>query len=332
MPSSISVLTILIGATLILSSAVYTATSGLFSDTASIPGNTFATANVFNTGPMELATGSYTGDGVDGRLVITGSFQPDVVFIKCDCRSPAIGRTSTMTGDSSKILSRGNGLQANLIESFTSNGFVVGGDNRVNRSNRQFHRVAMKAGDELSVGSYTGDGNDDRAISGVGFSPVWLMTIGDGNNSLFRPATLPGDASYTFTGTGQLADRIQSLDADGFQVGANRDVNRFGGTYHYIAWNSSSKVQQSTYLGDGTDDRSIATVGFSPLMVWLKNDVIRRAVWRPQSLLGDLTLEFTAAAASADLIQALESNGMQIGADDQVNASSVTYHYIAFRN
>jgi hypothetical protein len=299
-----------------------------FTDQASVTDNTFTTGTWATT----LATGTYTGDGVDGRQITGAGFQPDVVFIKCDCTQPGIARTSTMVGDAAKVLNDTGALQPNLVESLDANGFTIGSDLGVNGSGDTYYWVAMKAGTALVLDTYVGNDTDNRSITGVGFQPVWVATFGDGNDSIFRPATLAGDASYRFVGAAKLTDRIQALESDGFQVGTDPDVNLTGVTYHYLAWNSSADVSQSSYVGDGTDDRSIPGVGFQPQMVWVKRDPSIESTWRPGSVSGDLSLLWSATAGTSNLIQALEADGFQVGNDGQVNANGQTYHYIAFKD
>jgi hypothetical protein len=46
---------------------------------------------------------------------------------------------------------------------------------------------------------------------------------------------------------------------------------------------------------------------------------------------GDSTLRFTANGNGTNRLQALQSNGFQVGTDSSVNANGVTYHYVAFK-
>ncbi|MGH7484095.1 MAG: DUF7483 domain-containing protein [bacterium] len=192
--------------------------------------------------PMRVATGSFTGNGTDDRAITGVGFQPDVVFVKCDCAQAAVARTSTMAGDASKVLGAATALQADQVQSLDADGFTVGTSSRVNNSGKTIYWTAMKAGDELKVSSYVGNGVDDRSITGVGLQPIWVITMGDGNDSLFRPATVAGDASFVIDGSAQVTNRIQALQADGFQIGTNATVNQSGTTYHYIAWAASANV------------------------------------------------------------------------------------------
>jgi len=283
-------------------------------------------------GAMRLVTGSYVGNRTDGRQITGIGFQPDVVIIKAERNRSGIIRTSTMVGDRSKVLTSTGSLQTNRIESLDADGFTIGSNNDVNQRNQTYHWVAMRAGSDLAVGTYTGDGHDNRSISGVGLQPVWVITMGDGDDSIFRPASVSGDNSYQMIGTGQLANRIQALEADGFQIGRDRDVNESGTTFHYIAWAASSQVLQGTYTGDGHDNRSITGVGFQPEVAWVKRDTADYSVWRPASVSGDMTLYWRNSAGAADRIQALESDGVQVGRDSEVNRNHTLYHGLALRD
>jgi hypothetical protein len=135
------------------------------------------------------------------------------------------------------------------------------------------------------------------------------------------------------TGTGKLANRIQSFQADGFQIGSNVDVNESGTPFHYIAWAASHQVSTGSYTGNGADNRNITGIGFQPLMAWVKRDDAQVAVWRPLSVgTGDSTLFWAATAANTNRIQALQANGFQVGTNAQVNTNLSIYYYLALRD
>ncbi len=306
---------------------------GVSTDQAADSGNTMTTGSVcFSShNPMRLATGSYAGTGLDDRQITGVGFQPDAVIIRSSTARVGIVRTSTMNGDASKILGDTGALAADLIQSLDADGFTIGTDARVNNSGETYYWAAMKAGCDLAVGSYLGDGSDNRSIA-VGFQPVWVVTLGDGNDSTFRPGPISGDASYDMTGTGKLTNRIQAMEANGFQIGSDVDVNKAGVTYHYIAWAASFRISTGSYSGDGTDNRSISGVGFQPLVTWIKRDDASQSVWRPASLAGDATLFMNATAASTNRIQALQSDGFQVGTAAQVNYSGATFYHLDLRD
>ncbi|MGA2286222.1 MAG: hypothetical protein ABSG55_08135 [Dehalococcoidia bacterium] len=306
---------------------------GLSSDQTDNSGNTFTSAVCFpGVNPMRLATGSFTGSGVDDRQISGVGFQPNVVVVKSATTRVAIIRTSTMNGDAAKILGDTGALAADLIQSLDADGFTIGTDVRVNNSGEAYYWVAMKAGCDLVVGSYVGNGADNRSISGVGFQPAWVVTLGDGNDSVFRPGPISGDASFLMTGTAKAANRIQAVEADGFQIGADSTVNQMGVTYHYIAWAASTRVSVGSYTGNGADNRSITGVGFQPLMTWIKRDNASQPVWRPASLAGDATLYMNGTAATANRIQALQADGFQVGTASQVNYNGSVYYRLDLRD
>ena len=282
--------------------------------------------------PMRLAVGSYVGNGSDNRQITGVGFQPDVVIIKASTARAGVIRTSTMSGDAAKVLGTATALQSNYIQSLDADGFTVGSTQQVNTSGTTYYWVAMKAGSDLRVGSYVGNGGDNRSITGVGFQPVWVMTMGDGDDSVFRPDILAGDNSYLITGTGKVANRIQAFQADGFQVGSNADVNESGTTFHYIAWAASPQVSTGSYTGNGADNRSITGIGFQPLMAWVKRNASQVGVWRPLSAAGDRTLYWGATASTTDRIQALQADGFQVGTNAQVNTNGSTYYYLALQD
>jgi hypothetical protein len=282
--------------------------------------------------PLRLATGTYTGNGADNRSITGTGFQPDVVIIKCDCGQATILRTSVMSGDAAKILTNASALTPNLIQSLNTNGFTIGNDNRVNRNGNTYHWTALQAGSALSVGSYVGNGTDNRSITGVGFRPEWVLTMGDGENSFFRPDGLSGDRSYNVTANNSVANRIQALEADGFQLGSHNDVNQNGRTYYYVAFNSTAGVVRvAGYTGDGADNRDITGLGLAPDFVWVKSDAGSPSVFRPASLAGDASLQFNAAAANNE-IQSLLADGFQVGTANFVNTNGAAYYYLAIED
>jgi len=307
----------------------------LFSDTASVPGNTFTTAASFGSW---IATGTYTGDGVDNRPITGVGFQPDAVIIKRNTSGEvAVARTSSMAGDATKLLVGGSAVLTNRIQSLDSDGFTVGTNGAVNTAAVTYYWVAFKAiAGRLKVASYTGNGTS-QSITGVGFSPEYVIILGaNANNAIHRSSTMTGPFRFDENAAG--ADSLNSLNADGFSVGSHAQVNASGIVYHYLAWNvDGAKVNVGSYSGNGADNRSITGVGFQPQYVITKaiEDVTpptnnQPPVHRPSSLGADSTLHFTTTAAFANSIEALQADGFQVGTDPTVNTSGETYYWMAF--
>ncbi len=282
-------------------------------------------------GALRLSQGSYVGNGADNRSITGTGFAPDVVIVKCDCGQAAAIRTALMPGDAAKIISTSSALQADVIQSLDANGFTIGTSNKVNQNTDTYYWTALKAGTSLKLGSYAGNGADNRSISGVGFQPDWVVTMGDGEESWFRPSLLTGDASYRMEGQDDFTNRIQAIQSDGFQLGSNANVNASGVTFYYIAFKSvGGVVAEGSYAGNNTDNRSIA-VGFQPAFVWVKRSVNNAGVIRIASMSGDNSAPWDAATA-ANNIQAIEPGGFQVGTHDRVNNSAGTYFFLALRD
>jgi hypothetical protein len=290
--------------------------------------------NITIISKMKLFTGSYTGEGIAGTAITGLGFQPDVVIIKAaDDTQEAACRTSSMSGDVSKPMGGATALAAYLIQSLDSDGFTIGNDDRVNRSGTTYHWIAFQAGDgEMTVDSYTGNKTDDTSITGVGFQPDYVMVLPAINKEpVHRSSAQSGDTTLYFKNTASIANHIQALEADGFQVGDDDRVNKLNETYHYIAWKAvAGKMAVGMHAGNDTDGTEISGLGFAPEYVIMKQDNAKEAVHRPDSLSGDSTLWFVPQAASTDMIQELQVDGFQLGNSDKVNKSGEDYFWMAF--
>ena len=304
-----------------------------FVATISNSGNSFQAASIF-PGAIKMATGFYTGDATDNRAIPVG-FQPDFVIVKDANNTEGAARSSTMAGDASKPMASTTAFQADHIQSLTATGFTVGTNNRVNRSGRFYFWVAFKANAQaMKVGNYTGNGTS-QSFSGFGFSPELVILLGNNNQravSRFSGMT----RSFGFDASTGTTTGVTSLNADGFSIGNAAEANQNGVGYHYVAFNDvANSIDVSSYAGNNTDDRNLATVGFQPEYVLVRaNDTAtgRSANARPAALPNDNTLLFTATAAGANRIQALQANGFQVGTSTDVNANGVTYHSLSVRS
>ena len=284
--------------------------------------------------PPTYASGKYTGNGIDGKLVTGVGFQPDVVIIKADAAQVPVIRTSSMAGDSAKPVLK-VALASNLIQSLETDGFTLGTDAKVNADGVTYYWSAFMANPgEIKVGSYVGIGNS-QVISGVGFAPeaVLVMAATDDEMNITTSAMPTAHAMQLDDEDGKT-NRITSLDGDGFTVGASGQANGTGKTYHYVAWNAvAGKMSVGSYEGNGSDDRSIIGIGFEPKYIIVKAFGDISAVHHPDAIGtgSDETLGFMAQAAFANGIQSLGPDGFEVGSDTTVNAASTSYYWLAFR-
>lgn len=115
----------------------------------------------------------------------------------------------------------------------------------------------------VKTGTYTGDGTGSRAITGLGFTPVCVFAVKSGSEVYWK-SPMSGANTLSLT-NGLLADRITSLDSDGFTVGTSGNAS--GSSYFWIALGADATVFfQSSYVGTGSA-HSITGIGFQPDLV-----------------------------------------------------------------
>jgi hypothetical protein len=283
---------------------------------------------------MQLALGSYTGDGTDNRQITGIGFQPDLVIMRArDSGQYAVWRSSTMSGDKTAYFAQAAALFANAIQSLDSDGFTVGTHATVNSNGVTYDWQAFKDNGvpDFKVGTFTGDGTDNRDITALGFDPDFVTIKRDGLwYGRWRTSSNSGDQAVSFTDDGDQSNEIQAFVTDGFQVGTGQNAN--GAPYHWFAFKAVAGASgYGSYAGNNADDRSINGVGFQPDLVWVKgNSSLARGASRPSSIAGDTTVFFTSAAAAANHVQALESDGFQVGTSQ--NASGYTYRWFAWKS
>jgi hypothetical protein len=286
------------------------------------------------TPARHIATGMYVGTATDNRRIDVG-FAPVVVFLKRDSNNVwGRLRTSSMVGDNTKLFE--GTVAAGAVTSLGPAGFTVSAAADVNGLGLTYYWIAFPASPDLAVGSYTGNGIDDRTID-VGFSPALVITAAaDLGLPLLRSSTMPPDSCHDVDAT-ERANAIQAMVPTGFQLGSDMVANAAGKVYHYVAFAPvPGKVATGTYTGDGTVSRSIDDTGFSPEWVLLKRvgnvGIFRPWVHRPAIASGNLSLFFADFASVTDMIQMMRPLGFQIGMQPQVNEQGRPYHWIAFGN
>ncbi len=282
----------------------------------------------------QMVTGQYTGDGTPARGISGLGFEPDLVLIKGNLGQEGVARTKTMIGNGSKLLGSNTALTANLVKSINGDGFTVGSNGAVNQAGTVYSWQAFKRfPGEMAIGSYVGNGADNRSITGIGFKPgVVFVFAEDGEQSMLRFDSMPGDASIEFREGNPRSDRIQALELDGFQVGRHNTVNKSGITFHYVAWKGvPGRTTSGSFTGNGIDDRNITGAGFEPdYMVVAHGSSTKPLAQRSDQESGDLSFPFTNLAGTANVIQQFHADGFQVGTADNVNESGKPFYWAAF--
>lgn len=297
-----------------------------FSSTTSTSGSFEASASF----GIQMETGTYSGNGVDDRAITVG-FQPDIVIVKSNSNSEAHIRTSTMPANQDKAMVGAVSLasQTNRIQSFDSNGFIVGNNSDVNSTGRNYYWVAWKASSgNVAVGSYTGDGTSGRDIT-VGFNPLIGFLMSASNyRAVFRTDAFAN--SYRFD-TNAVSNALTGDTPTAFTVGNSNESNRSGTTYYYAMFASvSGQSDTGSYTGDGVSGRVI-NVGFQPDFAVTKREGNNNPAWRTDDLTGSNSLRFSASAPQPNRMTALGVSGFTLGTNGDANSSGLTYSWFAFK-
>ena len=291
-----------------------------------------------------FCVGTYSGSGATSRTITTG-FKPDMVTIKRSTAVAAHFRTASMASNRTEFYtSTAANTGGAYIASMSTTGFTVGTTD--NTSGGTYNYFAFRAGaSTFEEGTYSGNGTDNRNITGAGFQPdlvfVKNSTSLTANN---RRSVMSGDkhfgdlASYVSDAVSDTTNMIQSMQSDGFQIGSGANTNESGYTMYWFAFggtpnmtgSGSFKMAQGSYSGNGAT-RSISGVGFRPNLVMINGEGSTYAVFRTDQMKGDATTYF--ASATADFtggITSLDDDGFSLGTNGTVNTSSTIYHWQAF--
>jgi hypothetical protein len=229
----------------------------------------------FEDGP-NMAVGSFTGNGTDGRLITGVGFQPDLVFLIPNDANRSSWRSATFPdADASAFGSDFN--MSNTLEALNADGFTVGRDARGNKAGASFYYAAFKSSAScMKVGTYPGTGTP-KTISGVGFRAEFMFIKSSGGNAAcFKTRVMPDISSIEFNTSREDDNRLNGLNDDGFSVGTQGQVNQNNLTYHYVSFRDCDPVipakciATGSYTGDGTDNREITGLGFSPQVIMVK--------------------------------------------------------------
>jgi uncharacterized repeat protein (TIGR01451 family) len=152
-----------------------------------------------------------------------------------------ITRRSAPPGDATTNFAGRSWLTA---QAFLPDGFQLGSHWRANQAGAVHHYLAWKAlPGRMAVASYIGNGLDNRDLPGAGFRPGWVIVKqGGARVPLNRSGSVgASDASLHFENTAHTADGIQTLAADGFQVGTAREVNETLLPHYWMAFSGAGR-------------------------------------------------------------------------------------------
>jgi hypothetical protein len=169
---------------------------------------------------------TYTGDG--SWQTIDCGFSPQVVIVKKLGTTPTTSGalwTAHMGGTRSRMMDVADADVSQGIQGATATGFKVGPHTFVNASGATYVALCIADGGEHDDGKFmdfgmfygTGVDNRDIVIDAAGWQPSALWVLGTG--LIYRDANFVGDASWHLGTNLTVANQIQALNSDGFEVG-----------------------------------------------------------------------------------------------------------------
>ncbi len=214
--------------------------------TVNTNGKTYFYMAFRDNGAGNIDVGSYTGNGSDGRSITSPGFQPDFVHVKGDTAQSGCYRYSDGTSDNSYLFT--GATATDHIQELVSTGFQVGTHARVNSDGITYYYFAFKKQiDFFDIGSYTGNGVDERHIGAI-FQEALVMvqkTLGAAQAPVYMPfAATTLNISLNFTNASALTTAILQIENPGFQIGTHASVNTDAVAYAYFVWKNPS---QSTF-------------------------------------------------------------------------------------
>ena len=249
----------------------------------------------------------YTGNG--STLSVSGlKFQPDFVWIKVRSHSGDNHHLyDSVRGAAKTIFANTDDDEqtsdTDRLSSFTSDGFTLGSNYRVNGDGRTFVAWCWKAGGAavsnsdgaitssvsvnreagFSIVSYSGNGNSTATIGhGLGKAPKWIMTkcrtsdsqadwvlwhvgLSDNKNVFLNQQNAEVTPSY-----GHITDPTSTLI--NVTKSSGNQTNVSGQTYISYCWTDVPGYSKfGIHTGNGNDDGTNVVTGFKPAWLLIKN-------------------------------------------------------------
>jgi len=289
-----------------------------------------------------FCVGTYTGTGVSPLALTEVGFQPDLVWVKGAAAVAPNWRSSSMGANVGQYFTAtAEDATGALFRTLDATGFTVGATNNVGSA--IFYYAAFKeVAGSIDVGTFNGDGLEGKNVAGVGFVPdyMFLKNSAQAVSAVSNQNESYGDSSSYFSLTANLADSIQALQTDGFNVGTNATANGAGNAMYYAAFDGASlpgssgtfKMTSGSYVGNG-DTQTFSNLDFAPNLVIIKGDTAQFGVFRTSNMAGNSTAYLGSPTANlAGAITTMNISGFTVGNSVLVNSPGVTYYWTAYGN
>tara|TARA_Y100001933_G_scaffold142207_1_gene141111 strand:+ start:1515 stop:3041 length:1527 start_codon:yes stop_codon:yes gene_type:complete len=255
----------------------------------------------------DIHIGTYSGNSHGGQNISTPGFNPEMTWI--------CGDEAHITADMIICLSS-NADDCDYLNSGTKNtnkihrdgsGFDTDGvsNQSPDRGSTNYYYMCFNNGasSNLKAGGWNNGGSvDNKHITGPGFEPdfVFVTTYVDGAGApMFRPGSLSGDASFSFTAQAVMSNGIQSFSSSGFKIGTRNRVQDPWNAHDYAAMNG------------GINPTLALPVDLSEFEVNLEDDKKVRIEWTTKSEVNNqnFAIERSTDGENFEVIEDIEGAG-----------------------
>jgi len=320
----------------------------------------------------------YTGNGSANHAITFDDtdtdMQPDLVWIKNRDAADAHMIFDSVRGATKRLSSNDSSeaeiTDADTLDSFTSDGFQVDADDKVNTNTEKYCSWNWKAGttsgitsgditpsgysfnatSKFAVIAYTGTGSDGRVPTGFGTAAefvtvrertaarYWMTyhhTLGNAGEVYLNATNAANTSASTWNST---TPNSVGVSVDGGSEGNGVNSNASSNTYVMYAWAGVQGYSKfGSYVGNGNDDGPFVYTGFRPAFLMRKTtgtDYWQIADNKRKGYNPDNSYLFPSnngAENPAITRVDLLSNGFKVNDDDSAdNTSGTTYIYAAF--
>ncbi len=282
---------------------------------------------------LAVAFSSYVGDGSTDRSIGIGAFQPNFAWVTNRDAGGVGGdpyfKTPGMAAGQSYGVSA-QLLNAGRIDVFEATGIRIDANADVNAVGVNYDVVGVRDSiDGIKILQYTGNGVDDRDVTGVGFDPEYVIVVqvSASNDANVKAPNFTALTSGSLKSGSSSTVKIKTLIADGFRIGTSGKVNTNGAIYEAICFKSfdgpEGKVKIQQYVGNGVDNTAVAGVGFRAKFILVSSHVDQNA--HKSENMGAFAKRHNTPTLDSDMIKSFDADGFTLGTHGSVNANLANY-------
>jgi hypothetical protein len=198
------------------------------------------------------AVGSYTGDGQSGRLVPTPGLSPDWVLVLAESDATPTFAVDAPDAGLNHLFHGASVPAPTAFTAIGAGGFKVGAAAESNEPGTTYHFIAVeKTAGQSSIGTYLGNGANQRHVGPMGLFPQWAFVVAPQTNAVqgFAGRSTGGELAVADPSIGSSAGIFPvqgGIDIDG---GSGR-INGNNVEFVYVALGGATLLADGGVLGD----------------------------------------------------------------------------------